>query len=897
MNEQCRAPLLSPDCCNKGWPLRSGEPATLCNTCGTAYGQLVFCDTFHAEDSGWRECKSCGKRLHCGCIASSSLLELLDSGGVKCVSCSESQGECSILIHEKDRDLDASIAHDVENKPTLVGNQLGLPDFSKMKFSQFGNGIEHNERWHLFPSKANDMAETLCQLKAEGNFRSTEEFRSSFSSFVDHPSLGLVPKAKPDECEEDMLLKDAPGSQVQTNLSISISPIPGDAYHSSAEVGQEKQLGPGKPTFSQGSLAGNLVPKPAKPVVDTRLKGNENKISQIRVARPPVEGRTKNQLLPRYWPRITDEELEKISGDSNSTVVPLFEKVLSASDAGRIGRLVLPKACAEAYFPPISQPEGLPLRIHDLKGKEWVFQFRFWPNNNSRMYVLEGVTPCIQSMQLQAGDTVTFSRMDPEGKLLMGFRKASNSIIMQDKHLASMSIGICSSQSFILPATENLHAVSSRGGIIQPFEVSKDISLSSLSKHLNIRDLGWDKNDANGSKISDERKRSRNIGSKNKRLLVDSEDSLKLRLSWEELQDLLRPPSSIKPSNVTIEDHEFEEYDQPPVFGKKSIFTVSLSGEQDQWVQCDDCSKLRRLPAYVLLPPKWTCQDNAWDLSRCSCSTPEELDPKEVEDLLEMSKGLRLENEYDSSDPEGFLISSNIGAGSSEVCAASVATTTKHPRHRVGCSCIVCIQPPSGKGKHKPTCTCTVCMTVKRRFKTLMMRKKKRQLELEAENVQRNEIVWASKEDTEAQSLQREAALSQDSLENYTRLGKEFHMVRLSNTQFQRPVESDNMQLDLNSNPDRENMRHSSSCDSMVGRLQEANLPLETYLKQNGLTSLVLERQASLGSRTLQEATKQGEVQCNEDQSCTYLIKELEVGEKKRPEANQAGEDRCQSSS
>lgn len=59
----------------------------------------------------------------------------------------------------------------------------------------------------------------------------------------------------------------------------------------------------------------------------------------------------------------------------------------------------------QAYFPPISQPEGLPLRIQDVKGKEWMFQFRFWPNNNSRMYVLEGVTPCIQSMQLQAGDT------------------------------------------------------------------------------------------------------------------------------------------------------------------------------------------------------------------------------------------------------------------------------------------------------------------------------------------------------------------------------------------------------------------------------------------------------------------------------------------------------------
>lgn len=59
----------------------------------------------------------------------------------------------------------------------------------------------------------------------------------------------------------------------------------------------------------------------------------------------------------------------------------------------------------QAYFPAIDQSEGLPIKIRDIKGKEWTFQFRFWPNNNSRMYVLEGVTPCIQNMQLQAGDT------------------------------------------------------------------------------------------------------------------------------------------------------------------------------------------------------------------------------------------------------------------------------------------------------------------------------------------------------------------------------------------------------------------------------------------------------------------------------------------------------------
>ena len=35
----------------------------------------------------------------------------------------------------------------------------------------------------------------------------------------------------------------------------------------------------------------------------------------------------------------------------NSKIEPLFEKILSASDASRIGRLVLPKACAEVSFP------------------------------------------------------------------------------------------------------------------------------------------------------------------------------------------------------------------------------------------------------------------------------------------------------------------------------------------------------------------------------------------------------------------------------------------------------------------------------------------------------------------------------------------------------------------
>ncbi|OVA16677.1 B3 DNA binding domain [Macleaya cordata] len=312
----------------KGWDLRCGGFANLCDKCGFAYEQLFFCDTFHLKESGWRECSSCGKRLHCGCIASKSLLELLDDGSVECISCMKSS-HSSMPSDEKPYGFSKMDGHSID-----VG-----------KILQMGKHMEGNEQNSLLQSLKNDSNGYLSQIKIE----------------QDIPSVGEVgftrpPVARP-EATKDML----------------------------------------------------------------------------HVARPTVEGRGRNQLLPRYWPRLTEQELQQISGHSKSTIVPLFEKVLTASDASRIGRLVLPKACAEAYFPRLSLPEGLPLRIQDAKGNDWVFQFRFWPNNNSRMYVLEGIAPCIQSMQLEAGDTVTFSRIDPEGKLLMGFRKAStsNSVALQ----------------------------------------------------------------------------------------------------------------------------------------------------------------------------------------------------------------------------------------------------------------------------------------------------------------------------------------------------------------------------------------------------------------------------------------------------------------------------------
>ncbi|XP_073044570.1 B3 domain-containing transcription repressor VAL2-like isoform X2 [Primulina eburnea] len=809
----------------KGWSLRSGELATLCDNCGDAYKQLIFCEMFHSEDTGWRECSVCGKRLHCGCIASSSLLEVLDTGGVTCIGCTKSSKLPYTPCQEKTEVCALS---------TAGINQC----MDKIPSKHSGDDDKNFCLEHLTPSQNVDTT----AMKPEEYFpRRGEIGHETLSSF----NISSADLPKDFEAFQECM--------IQTNLSIGLSassnsnPLP-------RLIAEEREFCTSNTPLKQVSKPFHLSPSLPTSVFAAGIEKSSGSISQLRVARPPVEGRVKNQLLPRYWPRITDLELQQISGDSNSTVVPLFEKVLSASDAGRIGRLVLPKACAEAYFPLISQPEGLPLRIQDVKGNEWVFQFRFWPNNNSRMYVLEGVTPCIQSMQLQAGDTVTFSRIEPEGKLLMGFRKASNNILAQQ-----MNRGPFQSDP-PLTAAENPNLMSGYSGLLCPLKGIKNSSVAMLSMHAynteNNESMLGD-NLLPQTQLFPERKRNRNIGLKSKRLLIDGHDAMELKLSWEEVQDMLCPPPSVTPSTITVEDHEFEEFEEPPVFGKRSIFIVRVSGEHEQWAQCDSCFKWRKLPVDFLLSSKWTCPDNVQDQTRCSCAAPDELGCRELESLLRMNKEFKKQRlaaslkspQADASEDLGALANASGVDGDSEPTYVA-AITTKHPRHRPGCSCIVCIQPPSGKGKHKPTCVCNVCLTVKRRFKTLMMRKKKRQSEREAEIAQRNQFASADKDEVEVDSIPSQV-ISQ--LDNGRSKSEPLFSCQ-SDGQSQEYAEVLNGGgLDLNCCPGKEHAA-APSRTSMIRLLHEASLPLDTYLRQNGLARLVnSEQQAISPGETAQE--------------------------------------------
>uniref|UniRef100_A0A6N2KL16 CW-type domain-containing protein n=1 Tax=Salix viminalis TaxID=40686 RepID=A0A6N2KL16_SALVM len=783
----------------KGWRLRS------------AHEEGRFCETFHLNASGWRGCESCGKRVHCGCIVSLQAFTLLDAGGIACMACAR-----KFFVMTSNPAWPPLFYH-----PPFPER---LKDLSAKSWNQLaGSGPVP---WRQAPSLFNSSA-TQSELQPRMPY---EVDRLNAGERFSAPS---VEKRNLEDFSE-RLINGSPRNHLWDIVENGNAGIIGDEQpqllSSLREDISAQQFGItipyASPSESKGQIEGSVNPVQPAPLPlfakrfhGTLHKGVDSSVDgQTRNGRLRIDARGKSQLLPRYWPRFTDEELQQISGNSNSVIKPLFEKMLSASDAGRIGRLVLPKKCAEAYFPPISQPEGLPLRVQDSKGKEWIFQFRFWPNNNSRMYVLEGVTPCIQNMQLQAGDTVTFSRLEPEGKLVMGFRKASStSLSDQDNETSQTGDG-----------------VSANG--------DADLGPSPWSK---VDKSGYIAKEVLEAKSSIKKRKSSTLGSKSKRLRIENEDMIELKLTWEEAQGLLRPAPDHVPSIVVIEGFEFEEYEDAPVLGKPTIFAMDDVGHKIQWVQCEDCLKWRKLPLNVLLPSKWTCSSNTWDSERSSCSVAQELTSEQLENLLPScnlvtSKRLKAaKKDIDNVEALGGLDTlANLAIlGEDEALLASSQATTKHPRHRPGCSCIVCIQPPSGKGpKHKQTCTCNVCQTVKRRFKTLMMKREKKQSEKEAETTRKQQESSAEKllDDDPSPSSNAGSASGSPNKKKAVSEGSDDDPNRMKSSAS--PFKG---QIDLNIKPERED-ELSPGSDSggtkrmLQGAASERYLRMQRFLSSDG---------------------------------------------------------------
>ncbi|KAI4340305.1 hypothetical protein MLD38_025155 [Melastoma candidum] len=108
------------------------------------------------------------------------------------------------------------------------------------------------------------------------------------------------------------------------------------------------------------------------------------------------------------------------SSRSESNLRFLLQKLLKQSDVGNLGRIVLPKKEAEAHLPELEARDGISLSMEDIGGsKVWNMRYRYWPNNKSRMYVLENTGDFVRANGLKEGDFIVIYLDVETGKYLI----------------------------------------------------------------------------------------------------------------------------------------------------------------------------------------------------------------------------------------------------------------------------------------------------------------------------------------------------------------------------------------------------------------------------------------------------------------------------------------------
>lgn len=220
--------------------------------------------------------------------------------------------------------------------------------------------------------------------------------------------------------------------------------------------------------------------------------------------------------------------------------------------------------------------------------------------------------------------------------------------------------------------------------------------------------------------------------------------------------------------------------------------------------------------------------------------------------VVENSKSIE---EHEPSGLDALASAAVLGENLVDNAESSAGATTKHPRHRPGCSCIVCIQPPSGKGRHKPTCNCNVCSTVKRRFKTLMQRKKKRQSEREADAAASQKGHSRHESDTNGASRDDASHLEKGGLNrNEAEVGDLI-----------------TGQIDLNCHPNREDMQVENN---IIGLVETANHHVKEYMNQNGgkRTLNSTDQQAGRQSSLVTQSNGEGKRYFSDERCITSIV-------------------------
>lgn len=184
--------------------------------------------------------------------------------------------------------------------PSSISNRVnGGASVDKGNLTQLNEAIEKHQSSPLTPSIG-------LQIKQDENrFSSSKDsgkIFSSTSSLFATPDNGL--KALYEAIPQPSINYSLGNALATTN---PVLPNPNGAVD-----GRESEK---VPPFKQGQRSRLTFTKQSKSGVSIRSPANKGTGSDNRVARPPAEGKGRSQLLPRYWPKMTDQELLQISGE------------------------------------------------------------------------------------------------------------------------------------------------------------------------------------------------------------------------------------------------------------------------------------------------------------------------------------------------------------------------------------------------------------------------------------------------------------------------------------------------------------------------------------------------------------------------------------------------------
>ncbi|URD75009.1 B3 [Musa troglodytarum] len=83
---------------------------------------------------------------------------------------------------------------------------------------------------------------------------------------------------------------------------------------------------------------------------------------------------------------------------------------------------------AEAHLPNLTSRDGIVMNMDDLENLQvWTFKYRFWPNNRSRMYILENTGDYVKEHHLELGDFIMIYKDDSKDRYVIRAKKAGSS--------------------------------------------------------------------------------------------------------------------------------------------------------------------------------------------------------------------------------------------------------------------------------------------------------------------------------------------------------------------------------------------------------------------------------------------------------------------------------------